>query len=100
MGKRLLREYRIYRSWTFSYKKDLSSMEITKLNLIRKDSGPNVQKLLEEGFQYFGKGDNEKEIHLIKPGVLEVWKRALVRSEKRSEGAFVNIAYYYLNNGY
>lgn len=75
--------------------------EYTKLNLIRKDSDPNVQKLLEEGFQYFGERDDENEgIYLIKPGALEVWKRALVQSGDRSEGAFANIAYYYLNNGY
>ncbi|EKS00403.1 tetratricopeptide repeat protein [Leptospira mayottensis 200901122] len=75
--------------------------EYTRLNLIRKDSDPNVQKLLEEGFQYFGKGDNENNgIFLIKPGALEVWKRALAQSGNRSEGALANIAYYYLNNGY
>ncbi|MFA4794363.1 tetratricopeptide repeat protein [Leptospira kirschneri] len=73
----------------------------TKLNLIRNDSDPNVQKLLEEGFQYFGEGDDEnEEIYLIKPGALEVWKLALAQSGNRSEGAFANIAYYYLNNGY
>ncbi|WP_061236876.1 tetratricopeptide repeat protein [Leptospira interrogans] len=73
----------------------------TKLNLIRNDSDPNVQKLLEEGFQYFGRGDDEShEIFLIKPEALEVWKLALAQSGNRSEGAFANIAYYYLNNGY
>ncbi|EMM74960.1 tetratricopeptide repeat protein [Leptospira weilii] len=75
--------------------------EDTKLNLIRKDSDPNVQKLLEEGFQYFGEGDDENhEVILIRPGALEVWKRALAKSGNGSEGAFANIAYYYLNNGY
>ncbi len=75
--------------------------EYTKLNLIREDSDPNVQKLLEEGFQYFGEGDDENDkVRLIPPGAFEVWKRALAKSGNRSEGAFANIAYYYLNNGY
>ncbi|PJZ57165.1 tetratricopeptide repeat protein [Leptospira barantonii] len=68
-----------------------------KHKFISKDPNEEVQELLLDGIEGISYGYQIKD---ISPKAKEKWTEALIKSNFKSEGAYANLAFYYLNKGF